>query len=40
MRRNVNLAAEAPTQQDLDDYPGLKAAWDQYIIVKKLVKGK
>ena len=39
MRRNVELAAEAPTQKDLDDYPGLKAAWDRYVIVKKLIKG-
>jgi len=40
MRRNVNLAAEAPTQQDLDDFPALKSAWDQYIIVKTLIKGQ
>jgi hypothetical protein len=40
MKRNIALAAQAPTQQDLDDYPGLANAWDQYIIVKKLVKGQ
>ena len=39
MRRNVELAAEAPTQKDLDDYPGLANAWEQYVIVKKLIKG-
>ena len=38
--RDLELASHAPTQKDLDDYPGLKAAWDQYIIVKKLVKGQ
>jgi hypothetical protein len=40
MKRNIALAAEAPTQKDLDDYPGLKNAWDQYVIVKKLIKGQ
>jgi hypothetical protein len=40
IRRNVELAAEAPTQKDLDDYPSLKNAWDQYVIVKKLIKGQ
>jgi hypothetical protein len=40
MMRNIALAAEAPTQKDLDDYPGLKAAWEQYVIVKKLIKGQ
>jgi hypothetical protein len=40
LKRDIDLAYEAPTQQDLDDYPGLKAAWEQYIIVKKLVKGQ
>ena len=40
LKRNIAFAAQAPTQQDLDDYPGLKAAWDQYIILKKLFKGQ
>ena len=39
MKRNIMFAAEAPTQKDLDDYPGLKSAWEQYVIVRKLVKG-
>lgn len=40
MKRNIAFAAQAPTQQDLDDYPGLANAWDQYVIVRNLVKGK
>ena len=40
LKRDIHLAYEAPTQQDLDDFPGLKAAWEQYVIVKKLVKGQ
>jgi len=40
LKRDIDLAYEAPTQQDLDDYPGLKAAWEQYVIVKKLIKGQ
>jgi hypothetical protein len=39
MKRNIAFAACAPTQKDLDDYPGLKSAWEQYVIVRKLVKG-
>ena len=40
MKRNIAFAAQAPTQQDLDDYPGLANAWEQYVIVRKLVKGQ
>jgi len=40
LKRNIAFAAQAPTQQDLDDYPGLKAAWEQYVMVRKLVKGE
>jgi len=40
LKRDIHLANEAPTQQDLDDFPALKSAWDQYIIVKKLIKGQ
>ena len=40
MKRHVELALEAPTQQELDDYPGLKLAWDNYIIVRKLIIGE
>lgn len=40
MKRNIAFAAQAPTQQDLDDYPALNNAWEQYVIVKKLIKGQ
>jgi hypothetical protein len=40
MRHAIALAKLAPSRKDLEDYPALKAAWDQYVTVRKLVKGE
>ena len=31
------LEMMVPTQEQLDTYPALKEAWEQYVIVKKLI---
>jgi hypothetical protein len=37
IRHDKLLARQAPSYQQLDESPALKAAWEQYIIVRNLV---
>jgi hypothetical protein len=40
MMSDYKISHLAPTKKELDEFPSLKAAWEQYVIVRKLVKGE